>query len=84
MTRFQYGCEQAAKVLAARAAGTKVRRDTREAAPWSAVDQPIVIDGHAVTFWGPVSSDGDEYATIAEVAASKPSARSIRSTSGAP
>jgi hypothetical protein len=33
-----------------------------------AVDQPIIIDGHAVTFWEPVSSDGDEYATIAEVA----------------
>jgi thiamine kinase-like enzyme len=33
------------------------------------VEQPIVIDGHAVTFWESVSDDGDEYATIGEVAA---------------
>ena len=32
------------------------------------LDQPIVIDGHAVTFWESVSDDGDEYAAIAEVA----------------
>jgi len=32
------------------------------------VDQPVVIDGHAITFWEAVSDDGSEYATIAEVA----------------
>jgi len=32
------------------------------------VDQPVVINGHAVTFWKAVSDDGSEYATIAEVA----------------
>ena len=32
------------------------------------VDQPVTIDGHAVTFWEAVSDDGDEYATISEVA----------------
>lgn len=32
------------------------------------VDQPINIDGHAVTFWRSVSDDGDEYATVGEVA----------------
>jgi len=32
------------------------------------VDQPVAIDGHAVTFWEAVSDDGDEYATISEVA----------------
>src|SRR5579875_1456645 len=32
------------------------------------VDQPVMIDGHAVTFWEAVSADGSEYATIAEVA----------------
>ncbi len=32
------------------------------------VDQPISIDGHAVTFWESVSDDGDQYATVAEVA----------------
>jgi Ser/Thr protein kinase RdoA (MazF antagonist) len=32
------------------------------------VDQPAAIDGHAVTFWQAVSDDGDEYATISEVA----------------
>jgi len=32
------------------------------------VDQPVMIDGHAVTFWEAVSDDGSEYATIAEVA----------------
>jgi aminoglycoside phosphotransferase (APT) family kinase protein len=32
------------------------------------VDQPITIDGHAVTFWESVLDDGDQYATVAEVA----------------
>jgi Ser/Thr protein kinase RdoA (MazF antagonist) len=32
------------------------------------VDQPITIDGHAVTFWQSVSDDGDQYASVAEVA----------------
>jgi aminoglycoside phosphotransferase (APT) family kinase protein len=32
------------------------------------VDQPIVIDGRAVTFWKAVSDDGDEYASVGEVA----------------
>jgi aminoglycoside phosphotransferase (APT) family kinase protein len=31
-------------------------------------DQPIVIDGRAVTFWQAVSDDGDEYASVGEVA----------------
>lgn len=33
-----------------------------------AVGQPVVVDGHAVTFWEAVSDDGSEYATIAQVA----------------
>jgi aminoglycoside phosphotransferase (APT) family kinase protein len=32
------------------------------------LDQPVIIDGHAVTFWEALSDNGDEYATIAEVA----------------
>jgi aminoglycoside phosphotransferase (APT) family kinase protein len=32
------------------------------------VDQPVVIDGHAITFWQSVSDDGQQYATVAEVA----------------
>jgi Ser/Thr protein kinase RdoA (MazF antagonist) len=32
------------------------------------VDQPAVVDGRAVTFWEAVSDDGNEYATIAQVA----------------
>jgi aminoglycoside phosphotransferase (APT) family kinase protein len=32
------------------------------------VDQPIVIDGHAVTFWQSLSDDGQQYATVKEVA----------------
>jgi aminoglycoside phosphotransferase (APT) family kinase protein len=32
------------------------------------IDQPIEIDGHAITFWRSVSDDGDQYANIAEVA----------------
>ena len=32
------------------------------------VDQPVMIDGHAITFWEAVSQDGEEYATIAQVA----------------
>lgn len=32
------------------------------------VDQPIVIDGRAVTFWQAVSDDADEYASVGEVA----------------
>jgi len=31
-------------------------------------EQPIVIDGHAITFWQAVSADGDQYASVAEVA----------------
>ena len=32
------------------------------------IDQPITIDGHSATFWASVSDDGDQYATVAEVA----------------
>jgi aminoglycoside phosphotransferase (APT) family kinase protein len=32
------------------------------------VDQPVVIDGRAVTFWQAASDDGDEYASVGEVA----------------
>jgi aminoglycoside phosphotransferase (APT) family kinase protein len=30
--------------------------------------QPVIIDGYAVTFWEAVSEEGDEYATIEQVA----------------
>lgn len=32
------------------------------------VDQPLVIGRNGVTFWEAVSDDGDQYATVAEVA----------------
>ena len=32
------------------------------------IDQPVSINGHAVTFWRSVSDDGDQYATVGEVA----------------
>jgi aminoglycoside phosphotransferase (APT) family kinase protein len=32
------------------------------------VDQPVIADGHVATFWGAVSDDGDQYATVGEVA----------------
>jgi aminoglycoside phosphotransferase (APT) family kinase protein len=32
------------------------------------VDQPLVVDQHVVTFWGAVSDDGDQYASVREVA----------------
>lgn len=32
------------------------------------VDQPVVLDGHAITFWEAVSDDGEQYATVSEVA----------------
>jgi Ser/Thr protein kinase RdoA (MazF antagonist) len=32
------------------------------------LDQPVVLDGHAVTYWEAVSDNGDEYATIGQVA----------------
>ena len=32
------------------------------------VDQPVVLDQHVVTFWDAVSDDGDQYASVAEVA----------------
>jgi Ser/Thr protein kinase RdoA (MazF antagonist) len=32
------------------------------------VDQPVAIDGQLVTFWEAVSDDGDQYASVAEVA----------------
>src|SRR6516162_765967 len=32
------------------------------------VDQPVTVDGRLVTFWEPVSDDGDQYASTSEVA----------------
>lgn len=32
------------------------------------IDQPVIVDGHAVTFWQSVSDDGEQYATVGEVA----------------
>lgn len=32
------------------------------------VGQPVVIDNHAVTFWDAVSDDGDQYATVRQIA----------------
>jgi Ser/Thr protein kinase RdoA (MazF antagonist) len=32
------------------------------------VDQPVEIDGHAITFWQSISENGDQWATVAEVA----------------
>jgi aminoglycoside phosphotransferase (APT) family kinase protein len=32
------------------------------------IDQPILINGHVATFWRSVSEDGQQYATVAEVA----------------
>ena len=32
------------------------------------VDQPAVLDNHSITFWEAVSDDGDQYATVGEVA----------------
>ena len=32
------------------------------------VDQPVVVDQHVVTFWDALSDDGDQYATVREVA----------------
>jgi aminoglycoside phosphotransferase (APT) family kinase protein len=32
------------------------------------LDQPVILDNHAVTFWEAVSDDGDRYATIDQVA----------------
>src|SRR5437870_855984 len=32
------------------------------------IDQPVVINGHAVTFWKSVSKDGRQFATVCEVA----------------
>jgi aminoglycoside phosphotransferase (APT) family kinase protein len=32
------------------------------------LDQPVVADGHVVTFWEPVSDDGQQYATVPQVA----------------
>jgi Ser/Thr protein kinase RdoA (MazF antagonist) len=60
-------------------AGSDTARRTVEVARWLAslnypavrtlsIDQPVIADGHAVTFWEAVSHDGSEYATIAQVA----------------
>lgn len=32
------------------------------------VDQPVIADGHVVTFWNAISDDGDQYASVREVA----------------
>jgi Ser/Thr protein kinase RdoA (MazF antagonist) len=60
-------------------AGTETARRTVEVARWLAslgypsvraldLDQPVIADDHAVTFWEAVSVDASEYATIAQVA----------------
>jgi Ser/Thr protein kinase RdoA (MazF antagonist) len=60
-------------------AGTEKSRRTVAVARWleSAgypavraidVDQPVIAGGRAVTFWEAVSDDGDEYATVIQVA----------------
>jgi aminoglycoside phosphotransferase (APT) family kinase protein len=33
------------------------------------VDQPLIVDGYAVTFWRAISDDGDQYASTPEIAA---------------
>jgi Ser/Thr protein kinase RdoA (MazF antagonist) len=59
-------------------AGTETARRTVDVARWlesagypavraTGVDQPVIVDGHAVTFWEAIS-DGSQYATIAQVA----------------
>jgi aminoglycoside phosphotransferase (APT) family kinase protein len=32
------------------------------------IDQPVIVDQHVVTFWEALSDDGDQYATVREVA----------------
>jgi aminoglycoside phosphotransferase (APT) family kinase protein len=32
------------------------------------VDQPVVVDGHVVTFWEALPHDGDQYASVGQVA----------------
>src|SRR5258708_5741184 len=32
------------------------------------IDQPVILNGHVVTFWKSVSRDGQQYATVGEVA----------------
>ena len=32
------------------------------------VAQPVIVDGHVVTFWNAISDDGDQYASVREVA----------------
>jgi aminoglycoside phosphotransferase (APT) family kinase protein len=60
-------------------AGTATARRTVAVARWLetagypavraiGVDQPVMTEGHAVTFWEAVSDDGSEYASIAQVA----------------
>lgn len=60
-------------------AGTETARRTVAVARWLesagypavraiSIEQPVIADGHAVTFWEAVSDDGDEYATITQVA----------------
>ena len=60
-------------------AGSETAHRTVEVARWLAsldypavralsIDQPVIADGHAVTFWEAVSQDGSEYAAIAQVA----------------
>jgi aminoglycoside phosphotransferase (APT) family kinase protein len=32
------------------------------------IDQPVIVDGHVITFWEAVSDDGQQYATVRQVA----------------
>lgn len=58
---------------------TEAARRTVDVARWLAsvgypavravdLDQPVIIDGHPVTFWEALSDTGDDYATIDQVA----------------
>jgi aminoglycoside phosphotransferase (APT) family kinase protein len=65
--------------ISRKGAGIEEARKTLAVAKWlesvdypavraADVDQPIVLNGHVVTFWKSVSRDGQQYATVAEVA----------------
>lgn len=65
VARADAGVEQAVRTVAVARWLESVGYPAVRALP---VDQPAVIGGHAVTFWKAVSNDGDQYASIAEVA----------------
>jgi len=65
ISRRHVGTQQARRAVAVARWLASVDYPAVRATP---VEQPVIVDGHAVTFWEALSDDGDEYASVSEIA----------------